>query len=104
RAGQMISDLLDANRIESGEALPLNIKAFDAVALLKNIIDDFIGIYGNRFVLRSDDSLEVYWDQGGARRIVENLLNNAIKYGFPDTPVTVSLKKQKDDVIIAVKN
>lgn len=104
RAGQMISDLLDANRIKSGEALPLNVEAFDAVALLENIVDDFAGVYGNRFILKADGSLEVYWDQSGVRRIVENLCNNAIKYGYPDTPITISLKQDEDFVVVSVLN
>lgn len=104
RADKMISDLLDANRISSGEKLPLNIELVDLPALVTRTLAELTAIHGERFTLNADESIKGYWDSSGLRRIVENLCNNAIKYGSSDGMVIVAVYKKKMNVIIEVKN
>jgi len=104
RADQMISDLLDANRIRSGEKLPLKIEFLNLTSLVKRTLEELATIHGDRFVFTAPDSVEGYWDQNFLRRTIENLSNNAIKYGSPDTPVNLTLKQDLDTVTIEVQN
>ncbi|MGZ3747228.1 MAG: GAF domain-containing sensor histidine kinase [Pseudobdellovibrionaceae bacterium] len=108
RVDQMISDLLDANRIRSGEKLPLNIEPFDLVALVRRTLEELSTIHGERFVLKVPEILDGYWDKSSIRRIIENLCNNAVKYGSPDAPIILSLSQTNDQmtdqVTIEVQN
>jgi signal transduction histidine kinase len=98
RVDQMISDLLDANRIRSGEKLPLNIEPFDLIALVGRTLEELTTIHGERFILKAPDILDGYWDQRSIRRIIENLCNNAIKYGSPDAPTILSLSQNTEKI------
>lgn len=104
RADDMIRDLLDAGRIKAGEKLPLVIKQCDINEVLKNTLDDLSTIHGNRFDYNSPGSITGKWDCSIVRRIIENLTNNAVKYGSGTTPITVTLSKPDGYVEIAVHN
>lgn len=104
RADRMISDLLDANRIRSGEKLPLNIEHVELSNLVKKTLDELMMVHGDRFVLKAEKLIVGYWDPGGIRRIVENLCNNAIKYGSPEANVFLLVERQGNKAIIEVKN
>jgi signal transduction histidine kinase len=104
RADQMISELLDANRIRSGEKLPLIIEPVDLCALTRITLNELVTIHGDRFILKAPNALGGYWDSQSLRRILENLCNNAIKYGFPSTPVILTLSQDADKASIQVQN
>lgn len=104
RTDQMISGLLDANRIRSGEKLPIKIEFFNLTQLVKKTLDDLTVVHGKRFVLRADQSIHGYWDKKGLRRIIENLCDNAIKYGFTNNRVEVIVTEKNHGVIIEVRN
>lgn len=104
RADQMIINLLDANRIRSGEILPLKIEAVDLNKLVKETIDELSVVHGDRFVLKTDKTIIGFWDPKGIRRIIENLCNNAIKYGSSESPVSLVVKKNSKNATIEVQN
>jgi PAS domain S-box-containing protein len=91
RADQMIRDLLDANRIRAGEGIPLEFSECELTALVKDTLEELALVHGDRFALDAPEAIHGHWDCGGMRRILENLCNNAIKYGARDQPVTVRL-------------
>lgn len=104
RTDRMISDLLDANRIRSGEKLPLAIENFDLSDLVKKTLTELTAVHGERFVLSAPAPINGYWDPKGIRRILENLCSNAVKYGSPNYPIAVSLSQGAETVIIEVQN
>ncbi len=105
RADHMIRDLLDANRIQVGQPLPLEVGACDLNVLLQTTLDELTTLHGNRFFLSAKRQVNGYWDCNALRRIVENLANNAVKYGFANTPVTLCLLQEIDiQVTISVHN
>ena len=82
RADKMIQDLLDANRIQAGEKIPLTIEAIDIDVIVHDTLDNFITLYGDRFSYKHDQKkITGYWSLSGIARILDNLINNAIKYG-----------------------
>lgn len=100
----MIWDLLDANRIQAGEPLPVEIEACVLNEIAADTIGELVAIHGDRFALRADSRIEGYWSKSGVRRVLENLCNNATKYGAADRTVTVSIYQENDTAKIKVHN
>lgn len=105
RADRMITQLLDANRIRSGERIVLPLEETNLVACITVALRDLKLIYGNRFVLKADAPIWGYWNRDGLRRILENLVTNAIKYGEAGAPIIVTLTSSVEDrVRLSVHN
>ncbi len=104
RAGQMITDLLDANRIQGGEKLSLMKEKTDIKQLVEATLTELSIMHGNRFILRAQDHAEADVDPRGIRRVIENLCNNAIKYGLADASVIVDVMITASELVISVTN
>lgn len=104
RADEMISNLLDANRIRSGEKLPIHPEPMELNQLIHETLADLILVHGERFVYSSAGPVHGKWDPRGVRRIVDNLCNNAIKYGASETPVVINLEQNDQEVWISIQN
>ncbi len=104
RADQMITNLLDANRIRAGESIPLTIQPLDLTRLVRETLDELSSLYEERFVLHSPAEVQGFWCPIGLRRVVENLATNAIKYGADHRPITVTLTQPDTSVVLSVHN
>lgn len=105
RIEQMIQDLLDANRIQAGEKLSIEVSEFELTDLVKNTLETLTSIHGNRFVFNAPTPVRGSWSKDGLRRVIENLVTNAIKYGSTQHPITVSVVEDLGrQVFISVQN
>jgi signal transduction histidine kinase len=104
RLEAMIHDLLDASRVRAGEQLQLQFIECDLEKMVRDILDEMTVIHGDRFVLDSKGELLGNWGCDGLRRAIENLLGNAVKYGSPDAPITLSLRRAETAILVTVHN
>lgn len=104
RADQMITDLLDTNRIRAGQGLPIEVSDCELRQVVADTLEELSSVHGERFHLQGEKQLEGRWDARALRRLVENLCGNAIKYGDGTRQVTVSLEQHGDEVELAVHN
>ncbi|WP_263436909.1 sensor histidine kinase [Stigmatella hybrida] len=104
RADQMITDLLDVNRIRAGQGLPIERAPVELRQVVAGALEELSTLHGERFLLRGEERVQGTWDARALRRAVENLCGNAIKYGDPAEQVTVSLKQEGGRVELAVHN
>jgi PAS domain S-box-containing protein len=104
RANRMISDLLDVCQIKAGSKISLNIEACNLNEITQSTLDDLISIHGDRFRLNSNEQIHGYWECTAIRRIIENLLGNAVKYGAPKALITIGLKQKMETIEISVHN
>jgi PAS domain S-box-containing protein len=104
RADKMIQDLLDASRIKAGEELTLELSNCDLALLTRDTIEELITIHGDRFSVETPENLEIKSSCAGYRRILENLCNNAIKYGSREKDITVTLKELSDEIELKIHN
>jgi signal transduction histidine kinase len=104
RTARMINELLDARKLKAGGKLNLNINSWDMVRLVKNVCHDY-EVLGAHIHFHCDQSeLKGYWDGDGVRRIMENLIGNAMKYGDRNYPVDVNVIDLDDSVCLKVHN
>ncbi|MGZ3713409.1 MAG: sensor histidine kinase, partial [Bdellovibrionota bacterium] len=104
RLDSMICDLLDASKIRAGEKLELQTEKIDLELVAKQVIDEANLTQENRIVMESSGPTIGFWSENGLRRVLENLLTNALKYGSPSTPITLKLTQNADNATLSVHN
>lgn len=104
RLDYMIKDLLDASLIRSGQSLPLEFGDCDLDWIVREVADEMNAIYEGRFQVSTKGKCIGYWNCDGLRRLLENLANNAIKYGQKDKIVTLSLSQSAESATLKVHN
>lgn len=106
RIERMVNDLLDANLLCAGGRLPLRRSEVDLSALVRSVLDELILTNGDRFQFHAPTTLKAFVDPSGIRRIIENLCNNAVKYGAPGAArIVVSMRETTEsNVELSVHN
>lgn len=101
----MLNELLDITAIESGQ-LKLEIKVEDYITFLKHIIK-----LNKPLADRKEISLELdvndiippmSFDRNKITQVLNNLITNAIKFSWPDTEITVEVRKEQDYIITGI--
>jgi len=82
RMVRQIEDLEDAARIDSGRLLDLDLAPVDLVELAREVVGDYQGTSERHQLTQTDAAgpLVGRWDARRVRRVIENLVSNAIKY------------------------
>ncbi len=104
RTDRMVRDLLDANRLQAGERLPLNLAECDLGAIARDVAEELSALHGRRFVLETEEAVQGVWSTDELKRAVWNLATNAVKYGAPDSPITIRVGRTADGAQLAVHN
>ena len=104
RADNMIRDILDASRIKAGEKISLNRIDCELNSIVEKTLENLATIHGERFDLIQGATIHGHWDCHALQRIVENLVNNAVKYGLGTTPITIRIEQKEDLAFLSVHN
>lgn len=99
---EMIQTLLDASRLKTNMKLKLHIEAFDMMALVEEVCAD-IPLSGGSVTVFGQ-SVKGYWCRVSMKRVLENLLSNAQKYGDPQGTVTVKISSFDGRMMLSVHN
>jgi two-component system phosphate regulon sensor histidine kinase PhoR len=108
RLNELLTDLIDISRIESGE-MKLRFRFFDVVDLLNEAVKEFeqrVEQLNITMDLRypSDAQLDVFGDRERIRQVIVNLLDNAIKYSDRNAHIIIALDDSEDKVHISIKD
>lgn len=103
RMSTMLNELLDALSIQSGDRLALDLAEFDLMTLVRSVTDRAREFQGADVRL-TGESLKGWWNDAALERALENLLNNAQKYGDAGTPIDVSVGQSNGRAILSVRN
>ena len=104
RADRMLQDILDASHIKAGERVALDIASFDLREIMLVTIEDLVNIHGPRIILKGNKDINGYWDSSVIKRMTENLVNNAVKYGNELGNITIEINQIEKNIEIAVHN
>jgi PAS domain S-box-containing protein len=100
---RLINDLLDLSKIHAGQ-LNYTMKDFYINELIDEIVDSFQDSTPHQIVTRYQNKLQVYADQDRIAQVLINLVANAIKYSPSDTKIIISLKTDKNKVVVSVQD
>lgn len=105
RLNDMIGSLLDISRLETGN-MPLNRHACDVAALAKSVIESFHSLMEER-QLHFDapaEPVKASCDEEITRRVIGNLLQNALKFTARDGTIRVAVSKKDTMVRVDVSD
>jgi signal transduction histidine kinase len=105
RMSKLINDLIDFTRTHLGPGIPIRVKQGSVVAVCEEVVNEARTFHPERLIeLHVPAKLEAIFDDNRIAQVLSNLIGNAIQYGSPDAPVTVSLTSNGDDIVVAVNN
>lgn len=102
----IIDDLLDLSRVESGQLIQVEKACCDITATIRHSIKGFKHIYpGRRLTLDLPEGPTlVCLDENKFGQVMENLLSNAVKFSPTESLVAVALEETADTVNISVRD
>lgn len=102
---ELLEGILDAISVKAGEGISLNFAEIDIIKELKWVHNEASQIYTNEIGFKSNAEKSIgIFDGTAIRRVVENLVTNAVKYGSHATPVTIMVEDKEEIVVIKVHN
>jgi signal transduction histidine kinase len=104
RIDRMVQDLLDVMRVQAGGRLKLDLRECDLVEVARASLEELQTQHGDRFVLVGAESVTGCVDPNALRRAIENLATNAVKYGAPLQPITITVHAVLQRALISVHN
>jgi sigma-B regulation protein RsbU (phosphoserine phosphatase) len=105
RANRLIADLLDFTQARLGGGLRVEKKAIDAHQLVSECIDELRLVWPGRMIAHQRDGEGLAQaDEGRLAQVITNLASNALTYGEPDHPITVSSTLDAHELCIRVHN
>jgi len=107
RMGELVSDLLTVSRIEQGR-LPLQKTNFSLVKLTEEIIEKYrpyASASNVKIDFQAEESLpQVTADLSQIKSVIENLLDNAIRYIQTKGEVKIKIKKTGQKLLFEIKD
>jgi len=104
RIEAMIQNLLDTMTFQRGERLHLDLSYFDIFSLIKDVRERSFGKEDGERLQILGNPMNGRWDRNAMKRLVENLVSNALKYGSPDTPIRIKIDEVHERLILSVHN
>jgi PAS domain S-box-containing protein len=104
RTTKLINDLLDVGKIHTGK-YTMTKEELDIDAVVRESVENcqrFSPIH--KIVLKGKTKEKVYADKDRLHQVLANLITNAIKYSFDSVDIVVTLRKDKNNIIIGVQD
>jgi signal transduction histidine kinase len=101
-ADVMIQTLLDAAVLKGRMKLKLTLAPFDIMRLVEEVCVD-LPLLGQP-VRTLGDSIVGHWCRASMKRVLENLIGNAQKYGEASTLITVRVSRIDDRMLLSIHN
>jgi len=103
RIDGMTRELLDCIAFCKTGVVRLVMEQVDMAALVREVALSAAGGHPVELQLERE-AIEGWWSRDAIRRAVENLLNNAVKYGAPEAPVQIAVSTASERVQVMVHN
>jgi signal transduction histidine kinase len=103
---ERLEGLLQLSQIEEG-TFELNIEEaslWEILHAVKNNFDLLARQKKQSILIKGDESLRLKVDRARIQELFENLLSNALKYSYPDTEITILVRKETNTAIVEFRD
>lgn len=105
KATSLIEGLMNGITVRAGEGMMFDFEDRDVLDDIKWVHEEAKEVYLNEINLEHPDTfVRGVFDGTAIRRLLENLIGNAVKYGSPKHPIKITIKDKKEKIEIAVHN
>ncbi|TVZ26125.1 hypothetical protein JM83_1074 [Gillisia sp. Hel_I_86] len=105
KAIDLIEGLLDSITVKAGEGIMLSFSEMDLNEDIQTVYEEACEVFSEEIILeKKDEPIKGVFDATAVRRLLENLVTNAIKYGQSDKPVVIKIKNEAEWLNISVHN
>jgi signal transduction histidine kinase len=105
RMSQMVADLIDFTRARLGDGVPLLRRPMDLGVTAQEVLEEIGAAYPVQTVrLAKSGNLRGSWDEGRMKQALSNLIENAVEHVTSNTPITVSVSEDTEQVVLTVHN
>ena len=104
RLNDLVTDLLDISRIESGE-MRFKMDTFHVPEMVRNVVE--VVQQGNpslKIAVEGKIHSPVFGDESRLEQVLMNFLTNAIKYGETSREILVTMKENDQEVYLGVRD
>ncbi len=106
RMKDLVSDLLVVSRIQTAK-LPLQKERFSLSVAAKEIVEEFspfAAASNVKIILKEEDISDVWGDPQKTKLVIENFVDNAVKYTKQKGEIEVRIKNKKNKARLEVKD
>jgi signal transduction histidine kinase len=99
-----VAEITDVLQMQMGTPLMLTRTLLDVGALVRGTIQSMARHDVDRVLVKAPPGLFVEGDQSRLERVVQNLLENGLKYSPPECPVVVDIALRDEWVVVSVRD
>ena len=105
RMSSLVADMLDFTLSRLGQGIPVARASIDLGVTVRAVVDEVRLLHPNRdFRFETTGDLHGAWDARRVTQSVTNLVANAVQHGASDSTITIVVRGEDDDVVVAVRN
>jgi PAS domain S-box-containing protein len=105
RMEKMIHELLDFTRARLAGGIPVNPMPMSLGPVLERVVEEYRLTHPEQSILPSaEGDLNGHWDEARLAQLLDNLLQNALRYTFQNSAIGLSVKGEPQGVTLAVIN
>jgi PAS domain S-box-containing protein len=103
RLNKLVKQILNVSSVSTG-SIKLNSNYFSLDKLIRNNIDGNKRLNDRKIVMKGKTSKKVWGDKDYVCQVVDNLLENAVKYSPRSSEIVVKLRSGADSAVVSVKD
>ena len=97
KALNMVEGLLDSVSVKAGEGMMLSFSEINLFEDIETVYKEAQDVYSEEIIFEcEDEDLYGVFDATAVRRLLENLITNAVKYGESQKPITIKVVKEDE--------